>query len=160
MWGYKFQLNEPKTENGIRKIPMTKKAEELLSEQKIRWEKVNDRCVAAVGYENLVYVTKRNTPICTRNTTVSIRRIEERIKAKGIDFKPITPHTLRHTFATRCLENGMNVKTLQRILGHADIRTTMNTYCHVTDDELYSAMNVFEQKGILNTNTPNGVKVV
>ena len=30
---------------------------------------------------------KRNTPICTRNTTVSIRRIEERIKAKGIDFK-------------------------------------------------------------------------
>lgn len=54
----------------------------------------------------------------------------------------------------------MNIKTLQRILGHADIRTTMNTYCHVTDDELYSAMNIFEQKGILNTNTPIGVKVV
>ena len=90
----------------------------------------------------------------------SIQGIMKRIKAKGIDFEPITPHTLRHTFATRCLENGMNVKTLQRILGHADIRTTMNTYCHVTDDELYSAMNVFEQKGILNTNTPNGVQVV
>lgn len=160
LWGYKFQLNEPKTENGIRKIPMTKKAEELLREQELRWEKINNRCVAALGFENLVYVTKRNTPVCTRNTTVSIRRIEERIRAKGIDFEPITPHTLRHTFATRCLENGMNIKTLQRILGHADIRTTMNTYCHVTDDELYSAMNIFEQKGILNTNTPIGVKVV
>ena len=54
----------------------------------------------------------------------------------------------------------MNVKTLQRILGHSDIRTTMNTYCHVTDDELYSAMNIFEEKGILNTGTQIGVKVV
>ena len=153
LWGYKFQLNEPKTENGIRKIPMTKKAEELLREQELRWEKINNRCVAALGFENLVYVTKRNTPVCTRNTTVSIRRIEERIRAKGIDFEPITPHTLRHTFATRCIENGMNVKTLQRILGHADIRTTMNTYCHVTDDELYSAMSNFEKKGILTTDT-------
>lgn len=160
LWGYEFQLNEPKTENGIIKIPMTKKAEDLLLEQHSQWEKINNRCVAAIGYENLVYITKRNTPICTRNTTVSIRRIEECIRAKGIDFEPITPHTLRHTFATRCLENGMNVKTLQRILGHSDIRTTMNTYCHVTDDELYSAMNIFEEKGILNTGTQIGVKVV
>lgn len=160
LWGYEFQLNEPKTENGIRKIPMTKRADELLLIQRKKWEEINNRCVAAIGYENLVYITKRNTPICTRNTTVSIRRIEERIRSKGIDFESMSPHTLRHTFATRCLENGMNVKTLQRILGHADIRTTMNTYCHVTDDELYSAMSIFEEKGILDTNSKIGVKVV
>ncbi len=157
---YEFQLSEPKTDGGKRKIPMTKEAEKLLIEQHSRWEKINNRCVATVGFENLVYITKRNTPICTRNTTVSIRRIEEKIRAKGIDFEPMTPHTLRHTFSTRCLENGMNIKVLQRILGHADIRTTMNTYCHVTDDELYSAINIFEEKGILNVDTPIGVKVV
>ena len=132
---------------------MTQRAYEILVKQQEEWERINKRNVPMSGYENLVFITKRNTPICTRNTTVSIRRIEERIRAKGIEFDPITPHTLRHTFATRSLENGMNVKTLQRILGHADIRTTMNTYCHVTDDELYSAMSAFEQKGILNTNS-------
>lgn len=153
LWGYEFQLTCPKTENGNRKIPMTQKVYEILVKQQKEWERINKRNVPMSGYENLVFITKRNTPICTRNTTVSIRRIEERIRAKGIDFEPITPHTLRHTFATRCLENGMNIKTLQRILGHADIRTTMNTYCHVTDDELYSAMSVFEEKGILITNS-------
>lgn len=39
-------------------------------------------------------------------------------------------HSLRHTFATNCIENGMDVKCLCEILGHADIRTTMNRYVH------------------------------
>ena len=104
--------------------------------------------------------------ILSKTELYELKRIELEIKRCILNRECSTKiridsnNVLRHTFATRCLENGMNVKTLQRILGHADIRTTMNTYCHVTDDELYSAMNVFEQKGILNTNTPNGVKVV
>lgn len=44
-------------------------------------------------------------------------------------------HVLRHTFATRCIENGMRPKTLQMILGHSNIGITMNLYVHVTDDE-------------------------
>lgn len=45
--------------------------------------------------------------------------------------KHITVHELRHTFATRCLESGIDMKTLQTFLGHADYKLTANTYSHV-----------------------------
>ena len=45
-------------------------------------------------------------------------------------------HALRHTFATRCIEQDMNPKTLQRILGHSNINTTMDLYVHVTQNQL------------------------
>ncbi len=44
-------------------------------------------------------------------------------------------HVLRHTMATRCIEGGMRPKTLQVILGHANVGITMNLYVHVTEDE-------------------------
>ena len=39
-------------------------------------------------------------------------------------------HALRHTFATRCIEAGVDVKTLSEILGHSDVKTTLNRYVH------------------------------
>ena len=53
-------------------------------------------------------------------------------------------HALRHTFATRCIERGVNPKSLHKILGHAHLSTIMDTYVHVTDDSLEVAMNIFE----------------
>ena len=44
-------------------------------------------------------------------------------------------HTLRHTYATLCIEASMRPKTLQMLLGHSSINITMNLYVHVTDDE-------------------------
>lgn len=59
-------------------------------------------------------------------------------------IKPFCMHVLRHTFATRCIERGVNPKSLQKILGHAQLSTTMDTYVHVTDDSLELAMKTFE----------------
>lgn len=54
-------------------------------------------------------------------------------------------HTLRHTFATRTIEAGIKSKTLQKILGHANIGVTINLYVHITEDEKEKEIKKFEQ---------------
>ena len=50
-------------------------------------------------------------------------------------------HTLRHTFATRCIEAGVDVKTLSEILGHSDVKTTLNKYVHSSMELKQNCMN-------------------
>lgn len=51
-----------------------------------------------------------------------------------LNLKHITLHSLRHTFATRCLENGVDMYVVSKWLGHASIKLTMDTYAHVSED--------------------------
>ena len=53
-------------------------------------------------------------------------------------------HAFRDTFATKAIEAGMKPETLQYILGHADIKMTMNLYYHLTDDKKVQEMNIVD----------------
>ena len=65
-------------------------------------------------------------------------------------IKRFSMHALRHTYATRAIERGMQPKVLQKLLGHASIKTTMDRYVHVTDDSLQRAVAQVESSLIKN----------
>lgn len=78
----------------------------------------------------------------TRLTVRSIQRIVERYARKAGIAKHVTPHTLRHSFATDLLTNGADLRSVQSLLGHSNIATTQ-VYTHVTDPQLKQAHQKF-----------------
>ncbi|MCW9054958.1 MAG: tyrosine-type recombinase/integrase [Candidatus Pacebacteria bacterium] len=78
-------------------------------------------------------------------STRSVERIVKHYAVKaGID-KRVTPHTLRHSFATDLLQNGADLRSVQALLGHANIATTQ-VYTHVTDVHLHNIHKKFHGK--------------
>ena len=84
--------------------------------------------------QGLIFVSSNNNPVNTCQVNYQYMKILDRyhILDNSICGK-VDLHSLRHTFATRCIESGMPAKVVQKVLGHTDISITLDTYCDVFD---------------------------
>lgn len=109
-----IRIDEPKTQNSIREIPLPEIVRKKLLHQRLKTECEN--AYILTGTEN--YLEPRTY----------YEKYKKFLNECGIS--PHSFHCLRHTFATVCIEKGFDSKTLSEILGHSDVKVTLNRYVH------------------------------
>ena len=155
----RFYANDTKTNAGRRIIPMTDDVCNLFIEQRKEWFKIDkDPDFEVDGYKNFVFISHITGKCMSHN---SIRRMMRTIvsmnQEREIQLPDISPHILRHTCCCRLAESGCDIKVLQYIMGHTDIRTTMRVYNHVDTERIKREMYKLEQ---LHQNTPIRTPIV
>lgn len=146
-----WRAGPPKSVGSYRTIPLTQRAEQILRSvyasrhiPKVTDElEYTDRRTgksATVCMKDIVFINFR-TGEPTKNSTYDTFLLKV---CRSAGIKPFSMHALRHTFATRAIERGVQPKVLQKILGHSSLRMTMDRYVHVTEDSLAEAFRLFE----------------
>lgn len=134
------EIHDTKTKSGRRIIPFGQKVYDALKSQRDRINRTLSRNEEQKGFEGLVFLSRTGKPIVYAVVDQSIRWQCEKI---GMDRFSI--HSLRHTFATRCVEDGMQLPVLQKIMGHASIEITINVYCHISTERIIEEVHRLEK---------------
>lgn len=152
-----WRAGPPKTQTSYRTIPLTNRAYDILVDLKEakKTRKMSEELNQVLTYTDrrtgqnasmvlneLVFINYR-TGMPMKNSSYDTHLYKLCEKA---EIPPFSMHTLRHTYATRAIESGVQPKVLQHLLGHASIQTTMDTYVHVTDDSMIKAIQQFENR--------------
>lgn len=129
-------LSDVKSENSRRSIPLLRG---ICADLEV-WRNVQQRDIERIGadafaHPEMVLTNEFGGLIEPRTLSDYYHTI-----LKAADLPHFTFHALRHTFATRALEQGMDAKTLSTLLGHCSVAFTLDTYTHVLDDQKRSEM--------------------
>lgn len=146
-----FHFDPPKTKKSKRSVPINKAASVALKKQKLQSEVVKSKSSkfkdVPEEFQDLLFTTKYGTPINAVIYNDAIKKIIEEINLMRDPlevYEDFSAHCFRHTFATRCFESGVQPKTVQKILGHATLKMTMDLYTHVLDDKKKEEMEKFD----------------
>jgi integrase/recombinase XerD len=123
--------------NKERVVPVGRKAVEALN----RFIEVGRPKLITPKSPAAVFLTKRGTPFASVTLWLHIKN---RVRHAGVE-RNITPHMLRHSFATHLLEHGADLRVIQELLGHANISTT-EIYTHVTGSRLREVHRKFHPR--------------
>lgn len=128
-----YYIETPKTKSGIRDIPMSgeviKALKRVIGSDKYKHRKA----IEIDGYRDFLFLNRKGYPMtgaCYKS--VFINMIKKYNKKHEDNLPKVTPHVLRHTFCTRLANKNINPKSLQYIMGHANISITLNLYAHAS----------------------------
>ena len=151
-----WRAGPPKTQHSYRTIPLKDRAYEIL---KGIWDSRPEQKESPTLDKTLEYIDRRtgvSSRLVMRDLVFINWRAGESAKNSSYDthlyklcdeagIEKFCMHALRHTYATRAIECGVQPKVLQKLLGHASIKTTMDRYVHVTNDSMSKAVLQFEK---------------
>ena len=127
----KYHIRAPKTKAGIRTIPMSPLARKSFLNV-IDTRKSYDKKKTIDGYSDFVFLTNQGNPKTAGAVQSMLKRLVKSYNEVHEDKLPnITPHTFRHTFCTRLVSSGMDIKSVQYLMGHSTIKMTLDVYAHV-----------------------------
>lgn len=130
-------IQTPKTIKSRRIIPMNKNILSLLKEQ----EKYRESVYDVFDNKNFVFPDRHGSYPSPSRVNQTIKNCLNKCLENNEEIDDFASHAFRDTFATKAIEAGMKPETLQYILGHADIKMTMNLYYHLSDDKKKTEMN-------------------
>lgn len=145
--GYGFRASTPKTKSGIRTIPFTDTVHRAFAEQrKMNFVLGRHSTEEIDGYSDFIFLAKTGRPLMPSAVNNVIYNVidaynkEEMRKAKKEHRKPellpkISAHNLRHTACSNMAKQGMNIKVLQYLMGHAHSDVTMDVYNHIANKQ-------------------------
>ena len=121
-----YVIEEPKTDKGIRYVPMTEAVAACF--RRIIANRKTPKVEPMVeGYAGFLFLDKNDMPMVALHWEKYLEHIIQKYnKIYRIQMPKVTPHVCRHTFCSNMAKSGMNPKTLQYIMGHADISVTVN----------------------------------
>ncbi|MPM41365.1 Transposase [bioreactor metagenome] len=135
-----FHIDPPKTKSSIRTVRFNERCEIALKSQFRKKSMVALKHCAKplLDLDDLLFVTKFDTPINSQIFCDAIERIVNLINESRNDleqFEIFSGHCFRHTYATRCFEAGVDPKVVQKQLGHASLKMTMDLYTHLFEEK-------------------------
>ena len=138
----KYVVLPPKSKAGNRILAMNDETRKAFMHKRTE---VRPKVEYAIdGYTGFVFINHLGFPKTRRDLEGSMREVRKKHIKLGLGELPqITPHVLRHTFCSRMVEKGMNVKTLQLVMGHSDISTTLDVYTHKKPDDVAKEMEQY-----------------
>ena len=133
-------LSEPKTDKSVREIYICAKFADEFREFKNRMMKWKREHKMKHSEDDFVFIGEKNKPIEPRVFYKYYQEVMEIAEIDDCNF-----HTLRHTFATRCIEKGMDILMVSRTLGHSNISTTLNKYSHLLPKHQIACMEKLDE---------------
>lgn len=118
-----------KTKSSRRKVIITSGLVGVLRAHKAEMMEQAEKAGKEWSEGDLAFPNTKGNMVYSRNLQTSLEKIFARAGIEGA-----TMHTLRHTYATRCFEAGVDIKAVSEQLGHANVKTTYNIYVHLLDD--------------------------